>query len=199
MKNTFAVTLLLLALSCIAQGQVTLNFTVNQYGLLTAASGTDTTVKRGVVIRLGAAVPATGGSGAYQFTWTPVSGLDSPKTARPLATIDTSITYTLTIVDSVTGCIQAAEFGVHLLDSVNLRIFPNPTAGLVYITTDKGFGDPSITIEIIDVLGRQLSLTIADGSGPLNTVIDMAGKGRGIYFIRILGASTHLTRKLLVK
>jgi Secretion system C-terminal sorting domain len=199
MKNTFAVTLLLLALSCIAQGQVTLNFTVNQYGLLAATPGSDTTVKRGAVIRLGSATPATGGSGSYQLAWTPVSGLDSPNTARPLATIDTSITYTLTITDSVTGCIQAAEFGVHLLDSINLRIFPNPTAGLVHLTTDKGFGDPSVTIEVVDVLGRRLSLTMVDGSGPISTTLDMAGKGRGIYFIRILGASTHLTRKLLVK
>jgi hypothetical protein len=199
MKNTFAVTLLLLAFSCIAQGQVTLNFTVNQYGLLTATPGTDTTVKRGTVIRLGSAVPATGGSGDYQFAWTPVSGLDSPSVARPLATIDSSITYTLAITDSVTGCIQAAEFGVHVLDSINLRIFPNPTAGLVYLTTDKGFGDPSVSIEVVDVLGRRVSILMVDGSGPLSSVIDMAGRGRGIYFIRILGASTHLTRKLLVK
>jgi len=199
MKRFFAVTLLLLAISCMAQGQVTLNFTVGQYGLLSVTPGSDTTVKRGAVIRLGSATPVTGGSGSYQFAWTPASGLDSPTVARPLATIDNSITYTLTVTDSVTGCSYSTQFNIHLLDSVNLRIFPNPTAGLVYLTTDKGFGDPSITIEVIDVLGRQVSLTIVDGTGPLNATIDMAGKGRGMYFIRILGASTHLTRKLLVK
>lgn len=199
MKRTYAATLLLLAFSCIARAQVTLNFTVNQYSLLTATPGYDTTVKHGAIIRLGSAAAATGGSGGYQYAWSPASGLDSPGVARPLAMIDSAITYILSITDSITGCIQTAEFGVHVLDSVNLRIFPNPTAGLVYLTTDKGFGDPSITLEVIDVLGRRLSLVVVDGTFPLNTTIDMTGKGRGVYFIRIIGASTHLTRKLLVK
>jgi hypothetical protein len=105
----------------------------------------------------------------------------------------------LTITDSVTGCSQTVEFGIHLLDSINLRIFPNPTAGLVYLTTDKGFGDPSLSIEVVDVLGRRVQVVMVDSGGPLSATIDMAGRGRGLYFIRILGTSTHLTRKLLVK
>jgi hypothetical protein len=198
MKYIYAITLLL-ALSFIARGQVRLNFTVMQYPLLAVHEGDDSTVKRGAIMKLGSAAPASGGSGHYKYAWTPMSGLDSPAIASPLALVDSSITYTLTVTDSVTGCSQTAVFGLQVLDSVNLRIFPNPTGGVLYITTNMGLGGPSITIEVIDVLGRRLYLALADGNGPLNSRINLSGKAKGLYFIRILGATAHLTRKIIVK
>src|ERR1700761_2263920 len=112
MKRFYAVTLLALVTCSFAQAQLTLNFTITQYTPLIATRGYDTTVKTGAMLRLGSTIAALGGSGTYQYAWTPTSGLDSPSIARPLATIDTNITYTLTVTDAVTRCSQTAKFGI---------------------------------------------------------------------------------------
>lgn len=42
---------------------------------------------------------ASGGSGSYTYTWTPATGLSDPNIANPIATPETTTTYTVTVSD----------------------------------------------------------------------------------------------------
>jgi|GEM_PF-1003524 len=46
----------------------------------------------------------TGGSGNYQYVWSPATGLSNPFIANPLVTPATSTTYTVTVTDLGSGC-----------------------------------------------------------------------------------------------
>lgn len=41
----------------------------------------------------------------FPITWTPAAWLDNPNIPNPWASPDTSITYTITMIDSITGCV----------------------------------------------------------------------------------------------
>ncbi len=74
-----------------------------------ADAGPDTTLCPGGSARIGGSPTASGGFGTYTYSWSPSSSLSDPSIANPWFTSspswgDTSITYTVTITDSL-GCI----------------------------------------------------------------------------------------------
>ena len=49
---------------------------------------------------------ATGGTGSYQYSWTPTTGLTPPNVANPTAAPSVSTQYTLSVTDLGTGCVS---------------------------------------------------------------------------------------------
>ena len=72
----------------------------------------------------------------------------------------------------------------------NVRLYPNPTNGMVNI---EGNGD--MTISVMNTLGQKVLETTATG----NATIDLSGFGSGIYMVRIESANGTKTEKVSVK
>ena len=72
----------------------------------------------------------------------------------------------------------------------NVRLYPNPTNGILNIE-----GNGAMTISVINVLGQKVLETTAND----NTTIDLSAFGEGIYMFRIETASNTITEKVNVK
>lgn len=59
-------------------------------------------------------------SGAFIYRWFPETGLSNPNIANPVATIDTTITYTVTGKD-MNGCSDSAEITVVVENTLNVK------------------------------------------------------------------------------
>ena len=93
-----------------------------------AGFGNNTICSGGTVL-LGGSPTVTGGNGPYTYSWLPVTGLNNPSSANPIATISTNTTYVVLVTDA-SGC--------HDIDSVSITYNPNgPDA-------DAGFGNNSV-------------------------------------------------------
>jgi Secretion system C-terminal sorting domain/SprB repeat len=96
------------------------------------------------------------------------------------------------IVTDANGC--TTEGSVLLMSSSiegiadqALQVYPNPTNGLVNITTEL----VDMEISVVDVLGRVLMLK----QGSMNTSIDLSSFANGVYFIQIkVAAGKHVER-----
>ena len=69
----------------------------------TASAGADKFILAGQSIGIGGSPTASGGTGPYTYSWSPVAGLDSPALANPTATVTSTKTYIVTVIDA-NGC-----------------------------------------------------------------------------------------------
>jgi bacillolysin len=102
------------------------------------------------------------------------------------------------------GGINAVEVNCSAenIESVNLEnsveIFPNPSSGLFSLTSQMPQSGQSL-IEIFDCQGRiQFSnSTYIQGRKPL--MLDMKGRSKGIYLLKISNGDSIITKKLIVE
>ena len=204
-----------------SRAQSTLSFKLKQLPLLNVDSGKDTTLLQGNWVRLGGAIPASGGSGTYLYSWTPTAGLDSPAIARPVAKADTTITYTLT-VDDGQGCKKTSQVKLIVtqitpLDTlsndqmdtlltepvdtveskVGLTIAPNPTYGQLFITTKEAIRDPHLLLQLYDAAGRMLFSQYIKGGRVLNEHFSLSFFAKGFYILKLTGTEFRRTVKLI--
>ena len=92
---------------------------INQLPSPVANAGRDTALCLGFGDILGGNPTASGGTGSYQYSWTPTVGLNANNTSNPSAFPLTTTTYQVVVTDS-NGC-QAS-------DAVTITIHQNPTA-----------------------------------------------------------------------
>ncbi len=69
-----------------------------------ANAGPDQTICTGTTVAIGSNPTAIGGSGSYQYMWSPATGLSSATVSNPIASPVALTTYTVTVVDQVSGC-----------------------------------------------------------------------------------------------
>jgi len=74
------------------------NFTVDANGPLLVGAGSDKTLITGSSVVLDGTV--SGGTGIYNITWSPATGLSDAHALRPTASPTSSTTYTLSVTDS---------------------------------------------------------------------------------------------------
>jgi len=92
------------------------------------------TVSSDVIIPWGATANLSA-SGGTSYSWLPVTGLDDPSSASPVASPDKTTTYTVTITDAGTGCATVLEVTVFVLKDNNFFI---PTA---FSPNSDGYND----------------------------------------------------------
>jgi hypothetical protein len=93
-----------------------------------------------------------------------------------------SDTIVLTFIDCNSGITENAG-GRHI------NIYPNPAGDLLYLSAE-GFGDETITLELLDITGKLLlsqSLTFESGSA-LRT-LDLSAIPTGVYVLKTTGAT----------
>jgi len=76
------------------------------------------------------------------------------------------------------------------------QIYPNPAASRATVDLDLS-GSPFVRVVLYDVLGRSVrQLHAGLVSGPMT--VDVSGLPGGVYFVRVEGGQTVLTRKLTI-
>jgi gliding motility-associated-like protein len=103
------------AKGCTSTDSVTVKFNTAP----TVNAGTDTTICSGFCVTLGSTNTASGGSGPYQYAWTPAVGLNANNTANPLACPLVTTAYNVLVTDS-NGCQSSGN--------VTITIRSNPVA-----------------------------------------------------------------------
>ncbi|MEQ8519823.1 MAG: hypothetical protein RLN79_02075, partial [Cytophagales bacterium] len=100
---------------------------VNVYSFPTSFAGNDTSICSGESVIIGGSPTATGGSGFYNYVWSPSSGLDDANIANPTASPLFTRTYFLSVVDSIAGCLSP-------VDTITVGIDPSPSSTLLGLT-----------------------------------------------------------------
>ena len=117
--------------------------------------GADTNVAcEGVGVQL----HASGGIGNVAFVWSPAAGLDDPGSANPVATPDTTTTYSVAMHEG--GCIGNA--------TVTLRVIPSPD---VAYANSEARGCVPLAVSFVETANGdaiQYVWNFGDGSDPSN-------------------------------
>ncbi|NCB06935.1 MAG: T9SS type A sorting domain-containing protein, partial [Bacteroidia bacterium] len=86
--------------------------------------------------------------------------------------------------------------GIQTLDSQNLKVYPNPTTGKVYVDFLKNTGE-KINISVVNYLGQEVLQKIYQGEERLE--IDLTGKSSGMYIIRAKGKDFDANFRIILK
>lgn len=82
------------------------------------------------------------------------------------------------------------------VEKIKLKVYPNPTNGLV--TIEYSFGNnENLTIFISDMLGREIQKIVSNGEN--KQVINLSALPKGIYFIEASSGEKRLTKKLILQ
>lgn len=140
-----------------------------------------------------AATIVSGGTPPYTYLWS--SGASSSN-AFNLCDGNVSVTVTdaanceMTFSDTV-----GSEPPVGLTEwlAENLRIFPNPTKNEV---TLSGLPAEGVTLEVFDLMGKQLSSVFVNGQSSYQ--IPLSSFGAGTYLVSINANNTNVVRRVVV-
>jgi len=80
-----------------------------------------------------------------------------------------------------------------------LKVYPNPGDGKISVSfTANGKGD--VQVSISDAKGNEVyTKTLKDFSGEYFNQLDISGKGKGTYFLKITQGDDSITKKLVVE
>lgn len=79
----------------------------------------------------------------------------------------------------------------------NLTISPNPSSGIINLSFNQS-SVQSMTIEIIDVLGRSIyTQSLPKFTGAYSQIVDLTSFNKGIYFVKINGENGSEIRKII--
>ncbi len=89
------------------------------------------------------------------------------------------------------GCAVAIPVSTNELASTAISLYPNPTSGLVTITSTT---EEPLFISIVDVAGKE----VASKKNYTSTVVlDMTDFVSGIYYVQLISAGESLTKKVV--
>lgn len=146
-----------------------------------------------------ATVNASGGTAPYTYAWSPAGGTGA--TANGLA----PGTYTVTVTDN-NGCTQTATVTVAAAsglaeteDSDKLNVFPNPSNGQFYVTSDINYSG-EVVLEVMDMNGKVISVSnhVINNSFS-NTSVHITNVAPGNYLLRFTAGEQVFMRKLVIK
>jgi len=196
----------LAALSFNAHSQETLTFTVQFPEPLISDAGVDTLILKGIAVRLGGEVPASGGTGDYTYQWSPTIGLSDPTIANPIATPENTTTYTLTVSDQYCFSQSTITLEVDLISGleplseiVGMKFFPNPNRGSFRITTEQVLGEDEIMIQVFNTFGQEIFERPINGKEKLNEEIELRNAANGIYLILVSTNSRRVIYKIVIQ
>ena len=207
MKKLILILLTVIPQFLFAQKVVTLS--VNQppeFGF--SVSKQDTTIVKGRSVVLGTDLIVFGGSGEYEYSWSPAATLDNSTTINPLATPLDTTTYLLTVTDKF-GCSFSVNYTVNArnplvgnellpsLQSLQAILFPNPNDG-------------KFKVKLTGLPVEKIDLTIFDNTGKLvkrQTIHNFTGDHTetfrlnlvsGVYTLHIDSGIETLSRQFII-
>lgn len=165
------------------------SFTVTVSDDVTIASGETTTL-------------TSSAPGGVTYSWSPTTGLTDPGDATTDASPTVTTTYTVTVTDadgcenfeSVTVTVDGV-LGATDLENASIKLHPNPTTGLIYVT-NSGTDEP-FRLEIYTTEGKQVYTSEGlnlNGNEP----IDLSNLARGVYFVKISTRENQFQEKVVL-
>lgn len=208
MRKIILIFLIISSVTGYSLGQGLVQMALNQPAALVADAGRDTTCCKGHPVILGGEPTAKGGNKSYIYLWTPSTGLDNPTSAHPVATLDESMTYMLSVTDA-NGCqaVSTVRVEINLCLGVNenplnpsLTLFPNPSSGKFRIQGISSFSGTLQKIEIINQLGevvfsQQYEPQFANTDLEIDTRIEAAG----IYYLKVSLSDQLISKRLIIR
>lgn len=189
--------------------QHVVNLTVTQppeFGF--SVSKQDTTILKGNSLVLGTGLVVFGGTGIYNYNWSPGKTLSDSLILNPVASPSDTTVYILTVTDKM-GCSFSFNYCVNvksqtvksnlILKRQNLDaiVFPNP-------------GEGNLNVEISGTPSKRVELAVIDNSGKLLkrfTIRNFTGEHaeplhlnlvRGVYHLRITSESSTFSRQFII-
>jgi len=120
----------------------------------------------------------SGGSGNYNFLWSPSTGLSDPTVSNPIAFPDTTTIYTLTVDDGIST----------ISDSILIAVFGNLNPEIMAIPNDTVDINDAITLE---VGSGYLAYLWQDGSSDslfIATNTSGPNGGEQVYWVIVVGS-----------
>jgi hypothetical protein len=125
--------------------------------------------------------------GSYTYTITMENYLSKEETALDVNTSDVMEVVTLI----------AANTGIKETSAETVKLYPNPTSGILNITLPANNGTEA-TIRITNIIGSDiLNNKVVNGSGQVK--LDVSGFDTGIYFVTVKGKGYERTIKVVKK
>jgi len=122
---------------------------------------------------------ASGGTGNYNYSWSPTDWLSDPTISDPMASPDSTITYTLTVNDGIDS----------IIDSVKIVVFPCPTPEITAFPNDTVDVNDSI---LLSAGSGYLGYQWLDGSTDSTYIATNSSGPNGgeqVYWVKVFGAS----------
>jgi len=91
--------------------------------------------------------------------------------------------------ESVSFCLDTVVDVNDVTLDEQLRVFPNPSSGLIHVASDKDINQ----IEVYDIMGQQVNMTYQDNT------IDLSQQATGIYLIRMTFDEGSVTRRVVIE
>jgi hypothetical protein len=129
----------------------------------TAAAGSNQIVCTNNPKVIGGSPTASGGTGPYTYSWSPVTGLDNPAAPNPTATVSSNTTYTVTVTDAK-GCTGTASVVLTVTPRLSHRFYRVelvPSVKLSPVTVAPSF----IVITSISVSGTSVAVVWTAAAG----------------------------------
>ena len=162
------------------------------------AGVSSTSITAGTPITLSSsAISVTEASPTYTYSWSSNPPGFNSASQNPSDTPMSTTTYTVTITDTNVGCSDTASVTVNVTvgiqennDYNNLRIFPNPTTGIININVD--FTETNFNVFVYGLYGNLL-LQVKN----IKT-IDLSSLSNGIYYLSIKPENKNTINKKLI-
>jgi len=78
-----------------------------------------------------------------------------------------------------------------------IAVYPSPTSGLLNIRIGNSQAVAPV-IEVFDMLGNKIKGVVVERKGKEQFAIDLTGKNRGFYFVRIKSGNTVVTKRITI-
>ena len=139
-------------------------------------------------------------SGADTWTWDFGDGNGSTS-QNPLHVYASGGTYLVTL--TITGICGTSTFsdsitvgvvGVDEFNAINFTVYPNPTNGMVSITSSEL--NSGAMIEILDATGRMVSQSVMSGN---QSDLNVSSLESGMYFVRVRHEGKTSTKQLIIQ
>jgi hypothetical protein len=209
MKSLIFFLFLFLCIPLIPFAQKVITLSVNQppeFGF--SVSKLDTTIVKGRSVVLGTDLIVFGGSGEYEYNWSPTATLDDSTSINPLATPLDTTTYLLTVTDKF-GCSFSVNYTVNArnplvnselissLQTLQAVLFPNPNDGKFKVKL-TGVPVDKIELTIFDNTGKVVKKqTINNFTGDHTEMLQLKLVS-GVYTLHIDSGAETLSRQFII-
>lgn len=197
----------LLVFTANSSAQTVIHFTLAAPPVLTASAGTDVTMcAGGPALQLN--VSPSGGTGSYNYAWYPSAGLDTNNVSNPLASPDSTTTYTVTVFDSY-GCsvTDSIQVTVELCTGVSdlsagagsfFHVYPNPGNSIFNLSVEK-IPTQEVVVEIMNAAGNVVyTKNISSQKNSSHFALDLSDQVKGFYFVHLKAAGLNRYSKLII-
>jgi hypothetical protein len=135
----------------------------------------------------GVQVGVTGSQPGYSFTWK--HNGQTVATTEDLSGVGAGM-YTLIVTDAAGCTTEAGPYEVTAISATNnagwvdqIGVFPNPTAGKVFVLLPDQLVNTTVYLSVLDAMGRQVLQQ--ENNGLKQFIFDLTGFAEGLYSVQI--------------